>query len=481
MTENNSVFDQDRVDSIEETNSEMYRGSNQYNPSPISDFREQYEDREEITEDEEQEWVLSGRITRINEINGLFFFDIDDRSATVQVMCTEDDTANPEDLSNINSGDRVVFTGIPSFSNTGELSLFASEFSISGKALNYVADQRNQLNEKNQITHRTGALASNDDLFTAIQTRFQIQQAIRDHLTQQGFMEFDTPILQNQAGGAEATPFQTRLESLDMDVFLRISPELYLKRLITAGYQSVFEIGRCFRNEDIDTTHNPEFTMLELYQEYADYEDMMDLVETLFQTIAQELTGTTTVEYDGVDINLANWDRITFEEAIEQELDIQSVAELDRVDIQNYLLDYTEENLEEMSRDELLFELFEERVEDELEGPVFVTEYPTVSTPLCQTVEGDESRLQRFEAFICGMEVGNAYTELTDPIEQRDRLLDQANGDEESVNMEFIEAISYGMPPTAGLGLGIDRLAMLFTDSQSIKSVLPFPMSAERI
>lgn len=477
MSRNNNPFENERLDSLEQTDNDVYSGGNNYDPTPIEDFTAQYENQDEI--DDESEWVLSGRLTRENEFGDFVFYDLDDRSDTVQIMCTTEETDEYDSLDNLNIGDRVVFIGTAERSNTGELTLLASDYDISAKALNYVADEYNQFSERRQITHRTGALTSDDELFDTVRTRFEIQSYIRQYLVENQYVEFDTPVLHNRPGGAEATPFTTHLEALDMDVYLRIAPELYLKRLITAGYGRVFEMARCFRNEDIDTTHNPEFTMLELYEEYADYEDMMDLVESLYTYVAESVYDTTEIEYDGAVVDVSDWDRMTFDECIEDEIS-DSLDNYNRDDLVEYLLENDVEFEDNLSYDELLMEIFEELIEDDLVGPVFITDYPTVSTPLCQTVENDDSRVQRFEAFIQGIEVGNSYTELTDPVEQRQRLIEQSNGNIDDINDEFVEAISYGMPPTAGLGIGVDRLAMIMTDSQSIKSVLPFPMSAER-
>lgn len=478
MTTNNNPFEEERLNSLDQTESDVYEGNNHYDPESIEEFVGQYEDLDEVSDN--RQWVLSGRIRRINHFGDFVFYDLNDRTDTVQIMCTRDDTDEFDQLENINSGDRVVFTGTAGYSDTDELTLFSSEFDISAKALNQIADEYNEYTEQRQITHRTGALSSQDQLYENVRTRFEIQSTIRQHLVENQYIEFDTPLLHNSPGGAEATPFTTHLESLDMDVYLRVAPELYLKRLITAGYGRVFEMGRCFRNEDIDTTHNPEFTMLEIYEEYATYEDMMDLVEALYTQVAEEIHNTSTVEYDGSTYDVSDWERVTFDDLIEREIN-DTLDNYSRSDIIEYLQSNDIEFESGLSYDELLMEVFEELIEDNLTGPVFVTNYPTVSTPLCQTVEDDDTRVQRFEAFISGIEVGNSYTELTDPVEQRQRLIEQSNGNIDDINDEFVEAISYGMPPTAGLGIGIDRLAMIMTDSQSIKSVLPYPMSNTRI
>lgn len=492
MTQENE-FSEDRIESteaLENSGMNPYPDLGDVDPSSVSEFTDSYEDEISESDDIQETWVLSGRITRENEFGDFVFYDIDDRDDDVQVMCSVDDRSDFETedydlLENVNIGDRVVFEGTPGVSNTGELTLYAEDWVMAASSLRDTADSWNQLSEQNRIEERTAAITTDDDLYDTINMRFETHQAVREYLVQDGFQEVQTPILHNQAGGAEATPFATHCQALDREVYLRIAPELYLKRLVTAGYGRVFELSRCFRNEDIDTTHNPEFTMMELYQEYADYEDMMQLTERLIAHVAQEVAGGSQIEYDGQTVDLSPpWQRVSFDHLITEALEVESVDDLNYAQVEDYLLENHGldqpdlEGIEEL--DGLLMEVFEEEIEPELEGPVFVTDYPRSSTPLCQAHPEDESRVQRFEAFVLGMEMGNSYTELTDPREQRQRLIDQV-GDEDDINDEFVNALAYGMPPTAGLGIGIDRLAMLITDSQSIKEIIAYPMANQRV
>lgn len=487
MTDNNP-FNGHRLESLENyenEQSEVYTGSNSYSPRSIEAFTDQYQGESDIND---EFWTLSGRVIRENEFGDFVFYDLNDRTDIVQVMCSVDDrsdfeTESYQSLENVNIGDQLVFIGQPSFSDTGELTLNATEYEIVAKSLQDFSRDHNQLSEDRLITDRTAALSTNDGLYDTVRTRFEIQRNIRQYLNRRNYTEVETPILHSQPDGANATPFETYCEALEEDVYLRVAPELYLKRLVVSGYDAVYEMSRCFRNEDIDTTHNPEFTMLELYETYADYEDMMSLTENIFSSIASEIYETTDVEYNNQIIDVSTpWDRITFDNAMSNILnqhvrDVSDDSLIERGQTQGYL----DEGSSELTRDELLMEVFENEIEDDLSGPVFITDYPVGSTPLCQTVDNDNSRVQRFEAFICGMEVANSYTELTDPREQYNRLLEQANNDEDAVNNEFVEALSYGMPPTAGLGIGIDRLVMIMTDSQSIKDILPYPMTDGRI
>lgn len=477
----------ERVEQLENNGVNPYPDLSETSPSEVSDFVSQYNDEEDIESDEQ--WVLCGRITRENEFGDFVFYDIDDRTDNVQVMCSVDDrsefeTEDYDQLENINIGDWVAFTGTPGRSNTGELTLYAETFTLASPSLQDTADDWNQLSEQKRITDRTAALSTDDELFNSVGARFEIENQVRQHLVDNDYTEVQTPVLHNIAGGAEATPFTTHCNALDHDVFLRIAPELYLKRLITAGYDQIYEMARCFRNEDIDTTHNPEFTMLELYERHSTYTDMMDLTEELFATVAESVVGDTTVQYDETEVDLSPpWERRTFNSLIEEVFD-QPVNELTRGQVVDHLvsdqgLDASELNDIEHF-DDLLMEVFEESVEPNLDEPVFVYNYPASSTPLCKRTEEDESRVQRFEGFVCGMEVANSYTELTDPREQRQRLIEQAGG-EENINEEFVEALSYGMPPTAGLGIGLDRMAMILTDSQSIKDVVAYPMTGSRV
>lgn len=487
MTEEN--FRDNRVEKIEELDSEgvdPYQSFPNTEPSSVGEFVEEYQDQEDI--ESEETWVLAGRVDRINHFGDFVFYDVDDRTGSVQVMCTVDDrndfrTENFESLDNVSMDDWMVFRGAPGRSNTGELTLYANSYEFATPALTETVDDYSQLRDDSRVTNRTQDLIADDVLFDSVQTRFHIEQYVRDYLTNNGFLEVRTPTLHNIAGGAEATPFTTHCNGIDQEMYLRIAPELYLKRLITAGYDSVFEVAQCFRNEDIDTTHNPEFTLMELYSRFDTYEDMMEITENLFATVATRVTGDTTVNYDGTEIDFETpWNRQRFDDLIEQYVG-QSPEELTQDDVVDYLAsnhDVNPAELEDIDEfGDLLTEVFDEAIESELQDPVFVYDYPASSTPLCKRVEGDDSRVQRFEAFVSGTEIANAYTELTDPREQRERLIQQV--DEHEVNENFVNAIAHGMPPTAGLGIGLERMAMFMTDSQSIKDVMPYPLATDRI
>lgn len=488
MTSNNyNKHRVSRIERLEEHDVEPYPDLGDVEPSSVDEFVSAYEDSTDI---DDNIWTLAGRINRQNEFGDFVFYDINDKTAEVQVMCSVDErtdfkTEDYELLQNISIGDRVVFEGKPTFSDTDELTLNAVSWELASASLKDTAGDHSQLNEKNRIEERTAAIMTDQDLYDTIDTRFRIQEQVRAFLTNLDFQEVETPILHNNSGGAEATPFTTYCESLDEEVYLRIAPELYLKRLITAGYSRVFEMSSCFRNESIDTTHNPEFTMLELYQEYANYRDMMDLTESLFSNVSQKITGSQHIKYNNKSIDLSPpWDRKRFDDLVADVFDEDSVDNLNRSTVEHHLSnnhDFADDELEDIeSLDGLLMEVFEQDIEPNLEGPVFVTDYPKVSTPLCKTHPINETRVQRFEAFILGMEVGNSYTELTDPREQKRRLIEQSDS-EDDINNEFVDALSYGMPPTAGLGIGIDRMVMILTDSQSIKDVVAYPMANRRV
>jgi len=472
-------FAEDRLEhleQLEEQNHDAY-SSTMPNPSPVSEFCETYRDIDEI--EDSQEWTLAGRITRKNAFGDFSFFDINDRTDSVQVMCRRDEIEEYDILEdNVNLGDHVVFEGVAGRSNTGELSIVANSYDISCKSLTEYSTEWNSLGDQQRIEQRTSALVSDDDLFNSVRTRFEMQQEIRQYLNQQGFLEVETPTIDKYSGGADSTDFETHCEDINQTMSLRVAPELYLKRLITAGYSQIYEIARCYRNESIDTTHNPEFTMLELYQTYADYEDMMELTENLVSTVTENITGSTNIEFNGEEIDMSSpWERREFDDLVTEYMsnEINSVEEYD---IRNHLEEqYNVEIEDDLTYDEVLMELFEEAIEPELVGPVFVTDYPTISTPLCQTHDSNDSRVERFEAFVSGMEIANAYTELTNPVEQYERMSEQNS----ELNTEFINAISNGMPPTGGLGIGMDRLAMIITNSQSIKNVLPYPLTYNRV
>lgn len=480
MTEENTQFAEDRVEHLEQLEEQDI---NPYptitsTPTEVNEFYEVYNDIENI--DDDNTWTLAGRVTRKNAFGDFSFYDIDDRSNSVQVLCRRADIDEYDVLENhINLGDQIVFAGYAGRSNTGELTLFAEEYEISSKSLTEYSTEWNSLGTQQQIEQRTSALTSNDALFNSVQTRFEIQQYIRQYLNSNNFLEVETPTIDKYSGGNNSTDFDTYCEDINQEMSLRVAPELYLKRLITAGYNQIYEIARCYRNESIDTTHNPEFTMLELYQSYSDYEDMMNLTEQLIEFVTENVNGRRSIiSFNGEMIDMsAPWERKSFDDLVDEY--IESEIQPDYNSVYEYIEENYDTDIDDTAmEDEILLELFEEAIEPNLIGPIFVTDYPTVSTPLCRTHDDDSSRVQRFEAFVCGMEIANAYTELTNPIEQKNRLVENS---EDEINEEFISAIANGMPPTGGLGIGMDRIAMILTNSQSIKNVLPYPLTANRI
>src|SRR5690606_18062105 len=329
---------------------------------------------------------------------------------------------------------------------------------------------------------RYADLAVHPEVREVFYARTRIIRAIRRFLDERDFIEVETPILQPLYGGASARPFVTHHNALDMPLYLRIADELYLKRLIVGGMERVYEIGKDFRNEGIDRTHNPEFTMLEFYQAFADYEAMMELVEELLLTLVREVTGgETRLTYQGVPIDFTPpFRRLPYFEALRLHGGLD-LAELDEAALREAAHSFGIEGVDAMSRPKLIDELFSELVEPHLDQPVFITDYPRELSPLAKPKRGDPDLVERFELFVGGRELANAFSELNDPIDQRDRFLAQVRlreqGDEEAqtYDEDYIRALEYGMPPTGGVGIGIDRLVMLLTDQASIRDVILFP------
>jgi len=463
-----------------------------------------FEDIEEI--DSTEQFRLAGRITgNIRDLGQITFIDITDETGTVQLFFEEDSLEEYGLISNIDRGDIIGIEGTPMRANTGELSVRVSDFNVLTKALKHPPG-RDGLSDEKELRQRSVAMWD-DVLRSNLQLRFDMLHEIRAYLDQDGFTEVQTPILQNIAGGTSARPFVTESNATGREMYLRIAKELYHKRMVVGGFEKIFEIGKDFRNEDIDTTHNPEFTMIEVYQAYADYEDMMELTENLVKHILDELNGGEyNIEYhkpqrDGegeikrddegevitevVALDFEPpWPRMTMTESIEHYAGFDP-TELSDEEIQDRVLEAGGEFPGGFSRGLGIMELFEELVEHKIDGPIFIIDHPAETTPLCKDHREKDGRIERFEVFAVGAELGNAYTELNDPIQQGEHLAAQMErkekGDDEAHSMDedFLNALAYGMPPTGGLGIGIDRLAMILTDSQSIKDVLPFPMVAQ--
>ena len=325
-----------------------------------------------------------------------------------------------------------------------------------------------------------------DDVRDVFYKRSLITAKLRNYMAEHGFLEVETPVLQVQAGGATARPFKTHHNALDLDMYMRIAPELHLKRLVVGGFERVFELNRCYRNEGCDRRHNPEFTTMEVYMAYGTDTILMDFVEKMVQTIALDVCKTTTVPWNGHQIELGGtWRRLRVREAVASALGVSE----DRLSDRAFLEDAVSRLPEPLSRDDiarksdghLLMEIFEQRVEDTLIQPTFVYEYPSSVSPLARRNDQDKNYVDRFEIFVSGVELGNAFNELNDPLDQRQRFLDQVKkkleGDDEANPMDddYVQALEYGLPPTAGCGIGIDRLVMLLTNAESIRDVILFP------
>lgn len=429
----------------------------------------------------QDEWTLAGRATRINDFGDIYFIDIEDESGSVQLQFDYEQTPNLDPLERINIGDVIEATGVAIRSDTGELTLHSWSVDVLSKSFSH-PPARDGLADEERLRQRALALQYDADLQSSVRTRFEIQQTLRQALVREGFLEVETPVLQHVYGGGSATPFETYSEALEDELYLRIAPEIALKKLVIGGFENIFEMSKVFRNEDVDTTHNPEFTMLELYQAYSDYEDMMELTESVVTTVVESVAGEQSIEYNGEMLDFtAPWTRLSMVESVNESVpfDVSTVSE-DR--LFGYVADVTDDDVS--SRSDAIMELYEELVEPTISDPTFVVDYPSGSSPLCKESSDGESQ-ERFEVVVAGMELANAYSEQTNPFAQQDAFAQQQvlndEGDEayHEMDMEYIRAMAGGLPPTGGLGIGVDRLAMLLTDSQSIKDVLAFPMVRE--
>ncbi len=377
----------------------------------------------------------------------------------------------------------VIGVGGPVFrTRTGEITVLVNEVELLAKSLRPPPEKWHGLqNKETRYRQRYADLMMNPEVMQVFINRTRMIQAVREYLNQDGFIEVETPILQPIYGGATARPFTTHHNALDMPLYLRIANELYLKRLIVGGFDRVYEFSRDFRNEGIDHDHSPEFTMIELYQAYADYEDMMCLTENLLAHTAQTVLGTTQITYKGDSISLdPPWRRLTMIESLKEEAGID-VDELSDKELYSAILDAHIDIEDAAPRGKLIAELFEAHVEPNLVQPTFIYDYPIEVSPFAKKKRGSDSFVERFEFFIARMEMGNAFSELNDPIDQRERFIEGAkkgeDGDEDAlmIDEDYLRALEYGMPPTGGLGFGIDRLAMLLTDQTSIRDVILFP------
>ena len=413
------------------------------------------------------------------------FAHLQDREGRIQIYVRKD-TVGDEAYEIFTRGDLGDFFGVTGEimkTNTGEVSIKAKEITLLSKALRPLPDKYHGLtNVEQRYRQRYLDLISNKESFDRFTKRSQIISEIRRYLDGQGYLEVETPVLHNQAGGASARPFITHHNALDMELYLRIALELHLKRLIVGGMEKVYEIGRVFRNEGIDTTHNPEFTMLECYTAYTDYKDIMDLTEGIIRHAAEAVLGTATISYEEKTIDLASdFKRLHMVDAVKEQTGVDFWQEMTVDEAKALAKEHNVEVTDAMSVGHIINEFFEAFVEETLEQPTFVYGHPVEVSPLAKKNPEDPRFTDRFELFIVGREFANAFTELNDPIDQRERFEGQekereaGNDEAHGVDEDFLEALEYGMPPTGGLGIGIDRLVMLLTDAQSIRDVLLFP------
>ncbi len=438
---------------------------------------------------------VAGRITARRMMGKSAFFDIHDGSGKIQLLFQDIDRldkwldkAHLELFNDLDIGDIIGVEGITLRTKTGEPTVWVGVFTLLAKSLQPLPEKWHGLSDVDmRYRQRYLDLISNPETKETFKVRSQVIAAIREFLNQRGFLEVETPVLQPSAGGALARPFITHHYALDQDFYLRIATELHLKRLIIGGFDKVYELGRIFRNEGISTKHNPEFTTLESYEAYTDYNDVMKMLEEMVSGISQKVLDTAKVQFGAHTINLEPpWRRINLREAITQSSGIDFENFPDADSLRAEMLRLKMEVDPQKDRGRLVDELISTFVEPNLMQPTFLLDYPIEMSPLAQKKPDSEHLVERFEAFAGGMEIANAFTELNDPVEQRRRFQQQKrqrqSPDEEieTIDEDFLLALEYGMPPTGGLGVGIDRLVMLLTNQQSIREVILFPQLKEK-
>ncbi|MBE5809120.1 MAG: lysine--tRNA ligase [Clostridiales bacterium] len=434
---------------------------------------------------ENQTVSIAGRMLSRRVMGKASFAHLQDRDGEIQIYVRRDDVGEEayKDFKDYDIGDVLGVKGFVFKTKSGEISVHAQEITLLTKSLHPLPEKFHGLtNTDTRYRQRYLDLIVTPETRDTFIKRSRIISTIRRYLDDQGFIEVETPMLVSNAGGAAARPFETHFNALDLDMKLRISLELYLKRLIVGGLERVYEIGRVFRNEGVDTRHNPEFTLMELYQAYTDYHGMMDLTENLYRHVAREVLGTTTIVYNGIEMDLGKpFRRITMTEAVKEYagVDFDQITTLEEA--QAAAREKGVEFEPHHKRGDILNLFFEAFAEEHMVQPTFVMDHPIEISPLTKKKPGHPDRVERFEFFMNGWEMANAYSELNDPIDQRARFKAQeellAKGDEEAnrTDEDFLYALEIGMPPTGGIGFGIDRMVMLLTDSQAIRDVLLFP------
>lgn len=462
------------------------------NPYP-NDFRQQHTsadlfagfgEKQDIPE-KAATFVVAGRIMACRSFGKAAFIQLQDRKGRMQLYVRKDVIGAEafEIFENFDIGDIVGASGWPFRTKTGELSLHVTEISLLTKSLLPLPEKFHGLTDvETRYRQRYLDLIVNPEVRDVFIKRAKIVSLIREFMISRDFLEVETPMMHQIPGGATARPFITHHNTLDMELYLRIAPELYLKRLVVGGFERVFEINRNFRNEGISVRHNPEFTMMEFYQAYATFNDLMDFTEEMLCHVAEHLLGTLEFSYQGELISFVRpWKRLTVKEAIVEYGGVPARTVNDRELALEYARSIGLELPDSIGYGKLITEIFEEVAEPKLIQPTFITEYPTEVSPLSRKSDNDPEFVDRFEFFCAGREMANAFSELNDPVDQKERFLAQVEakkgGDEEAHYMDddYIRALEYGLPPTAGEGIGIDRLVMLLTDSPSIRDVILFP------
>ena len=441
--------------------------------------------KERYDELEGKQVSVAGRMMSKRIMGKASFCSVQDREGAIQVYVARDSLGEEAyaDFKRLDRGDIIGVVGNVFKTKTGEISIHAERIELLSKSLQILPEKYHGLtNVDLRYRQRYTDLIMNPDVKNTFIMRSKIVTAIRSYLDSHAFLEVETPVLHTIAGGANARPFITHHNALDIDLYMRIALELHLKRLIVGGMERVYEIGRVFRNEGIDTRHNPEFTLLEVYQAYGDYETMMDLTEDLFRTVARQVLGTAVFQNGEHTIDLEKpWRRVTMTDAVKEATGIDYLSDMTDDEFRQAARNYGCEIPEDMPRGKVLEELFDEAVEATLIQPTFVIDYPVEISPLARRKADNPALTDRFELFIIGREHANAFSELNNPIDQRQRFEEQVEakrkGDDEAhpMDTDYINALEYGLPPTGGLGIGIDRMVMLLTNAESIRDVLLFP------
>ncbi len=486
MENKSDIIEQQREKLLNLKNNNVNLFPNDFKVShTVKDIKDAIKNSPDTVKEDGPSFVVAGRIMAINMFGKAAFIRFKDRSGQLQAYVRKDKIGDDAYgfFKQLDIGDFAGLSGTMFKTRTGEWTLLVYKLTLLCKSIRPLPEKFHGLKDpEKRYRQRYLDLLMNPDARDIFVKRSRIIQAIRAFFLERDFLEVETPIMQPIPGGAEAKPFVTHHNALDMDLFLRIAPELYLKRLVIGGFERVFEINRSFRNEGISTQHNPEFTMLEFYQSYSDYNDLMDLTEEIFRHVAKEVAGSTSITYQGHTIEIGKkWQRMKLLSALEEFGGIDPDILNDKEGLIEFAASKGHKITKTWRIGKVITKLFDLLVEPELIQPTFITGYPVEVSPLARRNDTDFTITDRFELFIAGREIANGFSELNDPDDQRNRFLQQVEdrkaGDDEAhfMDKEYIKALEYGMPPTAGEGIGIDRLVMLFTDSASIREVILFP------